>query len=228
MLADAAPSSPEAGMLIRDRSAQLRRRRAADAVRRLPRRGAHAAPRRGGAGGALWRVVRAGVPSPVHAAAAGCARRAVLLRARRSGRQRVEALLRRGLSVRALWRFVSALGGAHGVLPAWRGAGAGGGIAGRHGLSLLCPHRDATGADAGATRGRRTSSRWAAASRTPTPWHMPTGWTWSRRRSASACRAACAIAPIAAAAPFRRWSTGWRSIRKTAGVAPYRFETRRG
>ena len=118
MLADAAPSSPEAGHADPRRAAQLRRRGAADAVCRVRRRGARAATRHGGAGGALRRVVRAGVPPAVDVAAAGRARGAVLLRARRSGGQRVEALLRRGVSVRALWRIVSALGGAHGVLPA--------------------------------------------------------------------------------------------------------------
>ena len=34
------------------------------------------------------------------------------------------------------------------------------------------------------------------------------------RRSASACPAACAIAPTAAAAPFRRWSIGWHSTQR--------------
>ena len=53
-------------------------------------------------------------------AAAGRARGAVLLPARRSGGQRVEALLGRRVSVRALRRVVPALGGAHRVRPARR------------------------------------------------------------------------------------------------------------
>ena len=45
-------------------------------------------------------------------------------------------------------------------------------------------------------------------------WPTPTAWTWSARRWASACRAGCATGRTAAAAPFRRWSTGWRSTRR--------------
>ena len=139
----------------------------------------------------------------------GRARGAVLLRARRSGGECVQALLRRRLSVRALWRIVPALGRAHGLLPARRGAGPGRGTAGRRGLSVLRAHRDAAGDATGASRGRCMSWRWAAASRMPRRSHMRTGWIWSGRRSASACRAGCAIARTAAAARFRRWNTGW-------------------
>ncbi len=43
---------------------------------------------------------------------------------------------------------------------------------------------------------------------------MRMGWIWSGRRSVSVCHVDCAIAPIAAAAPFRHWSIGWRSIHR--------------
>ena len=121
------------------------------------------AARHGGAGGAVRRVVRAGLPPAVHAAAAGRARRAVLLPARRSGRQRLEAVLRRGLSVRALWRLLPALGGAHRVRPAGRACRC---------RSRNCPTARPFSASpapsrarprTGASRGRCMSSPWAAA-----------------------------------------------------------------
>ena len=138
-----------------------------------------------------------------------------------------QAVLGGGVSVRPLRWVVPALGGAHGVrqpgvvqvqvaeLP--------------DGAAFLCFAR--TVHAAGARLGRAAADacrgdglrRW----RMPTRWSMPTGWTWSGRGSASACPAGCATGRTAAAGPSRRWSTGWRSTRNSAGVAPYRFETKR-
>ena len=145
----------------------------------------------------------------------GRARRAVLLRAGRSGGQCIEALLRRRVSVRALWRIVSALGGAHGVRPARRGAGAGRRVARRRRLSVLRAHRDAARARPGANRGRCMSWRWAAR------WRMPTTVVYAdgldlERREGRHRPVVPAVRParIAAAAHFRRWSTGCRSTRR--------------
>ena len=65
----------------------------------------------------------------------------------------------------------------------------------------------------GASRDRCMWWRWAAPWRTPARLSTPTGWIWSVRGWASGCRAGCATGPIAAAARFRRWSTGCRWIR---------------
>ena len=165
--------------------------------------------------------LRAGVPAALHPAAAGRARRAVLLPARRSGGQRVEAVLRRrafrsramAAPARAGWctRRSRRPG-------AMRGAGRG--TAGRRGVPVLRAHRD-----------RAPAARWGE----PPPVHVVAmgcavahagggglrrrASTWSAPRSASACRAGCATGRTAAAARFRRWSTGWRSIRITAAPA---------
>ena len=56
-------------------------------------------------------------------------------------------------------------------------------------------------------------------------WSMRTGWTWSVRRWASACRAGCATARIAAAAAFPPLEHRLALDPQLAGVAPYRFET---
>ena len=213
IVADAAPSSPEAGDADPRRIAELRRRRAADALRRVAdaaralRHDMEALAARFGVSfeQACHRLSTLQRP--------GRARRAVLLPARRSGGQRVEALLGRGVSVRPLWRIVSALGGAHRIRSARPGAGAGRRIARRRGVSVLRAHRDAAGAGLGRSAGRCMWWRWAAAWRMPRMSPTRTGSIWSTRRWGSDCRAGCATGRTAAAGRFRRWSIGWRWIR---------------
>ena len=98
VIADATPSSPEAGMLIRVGLLNYVAGALLMPYAAFLDAAGHLAPRRRGAGGALRRVVRAGVPPALHVAAAERARRAVLLRARRSGWQRIEAVFGRGVS----------------------------------------------------------------------------------------------------------------------------------
>jgi transcriptional regulator with XRE-family HTH domain len=81
-----------------------------------------------------------------------------LLRAGRSGRQRIETVLRRGVSVCPVWRLLPALGGAHRLRRARNDPGAGGGTAGRRGVPVLRPHgrppgRALEGSGAGARGG---------------------------------------------------------------------------
>ena len=172
------------------------------------------APRHGGDRRALRRVVRAGLPPAVHPAARRRPRRAVLLPAGRSRRQRVQTLLRRGLSrspasaapARAGWstrrspsptrfRFRSP------NCPTARPISA-------------SPRPSPSRWRAGGSRGRRMSSPWAVPWPTPPTSSMPTAWTWIAPASASACPAGCATGPTAAAEPFRRWSTGCRWTRR--------------
>src|ERR1700744_5128480 len=70
------------------------------------------------------------------------------------------------------------------------------------------------------------SSQWAAASRTPTRWRMPTDWTWSVRKWASACRAGYATVRTVAAGHFHHWSIAWHWIRNWP--AWRRIDSRRG
>ena len=121
VLTDAAPSSPEAGDADPHRPAELRRRRAADAVRGVPRRRRAALRHDMEALAARFGV---SFEQACHRLSTlqrpGARGRAVLLPAGRSGGQRVEAVLGRRVSVRPLWRVVPALGGAHGVRAAGR------------------------------------------------------------------------------------------------------------
>jgi transcriptional regulator with XRE-family HTH domain len=120
---DAAPSSPEAAMLIR-----VVNYIAGAVLMPYPAclgGGPGAAPRHGGAGGPLWGLLRTGLSPAVDIAAARGARGAVLVCPRRPGGERLQALLRGGLSVRALWWLLPALGRAYRLYAAGRGPGAG-------------------------------------------------------------------------------------------------------
>ena len=91
----------------------------------------------------LRRVVRAGLPPPVDAAAAGRQGRSVLSRARRHRRQHLQALLGRGLPLLALRRLVPALGRARGVHDAGPDPHADRAAARRHDVLLHGAHADA-------------------------------------------------------------------------------------
>ena len=189
--------------------------------------GARAAARHGGAGGALRRVVRAGVPSAVHVAAAGRARacrssscasiRPATCRSgsrppgfrspATAGRARAGWCTRRSRTPGEVQVQVAELpdGAAYPVLRA-RGHAAvarlGRAAAGaRRGDGLRVAHAERRGLC------RR---------------HRP----GARARWASGCRAGCATGRIAAAARFRRWSIGWRWIR--IPPARRRIGSRRG
>ena len=84
-------------------------RRRDDAVSAVSRRRRKPRLRRARAGPALQRELRAGLPSPDHAAAADRARRAVLHAARRQCRQRVEAVFIRHVRVLEIRRHLPAL-----------------------------------------------------------------------------------------------------------------------
>ena len=83
------------------------------------------------------------------------------------------------------------------------------------GAAFLCFARDSRAllGHAGGSRDRCTSWRWAARSRTPGRSSIPTVWIWTGRELGSACPAAFATGPTAAAGPSRRWNTGCRWIR---------------
>ncbi len=72
-----------------------------------------------------------------------------------------------------------------------------------------CPGRRA----AGGSLGRCMSWRWDAAWPMPRTSRMPTASTWSAPRWALDCRAGYATGRTVVAVRFRRWSIGWRWIR---------------
>jgi len=152
------PSTARAAQMIPHRPAELRRRRAAAALRALPGRGARAAPRHRGAGRAfrlsfeqaahrlstLQRTARAACPS------SSCAP---------TRRQCGQALLlRRGLPLRALRRLLPEMGGAPGLRRHGAGHGAGGATARRRHLPLLRACRGRAGPRAGGNRRPSMSS----------------------------------------------------------------------
>ena len=211
------------------RPAQLRRRRAADAVRRLPRRGARRCA-------TTWRRWR-------RASACRSSRRAIGCR-RCSGRARAacrssscasirRATCRSGSPPRA---FRSrAIGGS---CPRWvvhTAFSQPGAVQVQvaelpDGAAYLCFARTVTrparalgrpAADACRRHGLRHRARRRR-------WHMPTGWTWSSARVGIGLSCRLCDRPDCRSRAFPPLEHRLALDPKTAGVAPYRFETRRG
>ncbi len=207
-----------------DRAAELRRGRAADAVHRVPREA--------GCCATTWTRSPRASASVSSRPATGCPR--CRRRARAACRSSSCGWIRRAMSASASPppAFRSRASAAR--CPRWvvHAAFATPGtlrvqvaeLTRRRHLPVLRAQLTGPAAAWGEPPPRRMSSRWAATWGMPATWSTPMASTWTGRGSASACRAGCATGHTAAAAPSRRWRTGWRWTRiwrATARTVPF-------